>query len=110
MGNDAPKIYKLVCGELKTGKLIFQEQDDIELKQICSSHFYNQQDIIPENNLKYLLQLSEQEIFDIIFNIFSRTIENDIKILTYEDIKCLYCCFKIPNPKIKIILTVFLLF
>ena len=111
MGNESPKIQKYINEELKIKKLVFEDKDEIELKQVCSPYFYNQQDFIIENKFKYLIQFSEQEIFDIIFNIFARTYENiNEKILTYEDIKYLYCCFKISNPKIKIILIVFLLF
>ena len=79
-------------------KLKLEEQEENKINSILSRHIYsNQQNEINKDNIKYILQLSDNEIFEIIFKIFGKTKEkhnnnennynNNIDIFEIEDIK-----------------------
>ena len=80
-----------------------EEREERELFEICRQHFYRQEPIIPKNNFKFILQLANSDVFDIIFEIFGRWKENS-EIITFDDMKYFYFCFKSENPKIKSVL------
>ena len=110
MGNkqDLP-IEVDINKELKKQKInIIEEEEENELFQICYPHFYNNQEIILKNSIKYILQLSNPLIYEILFKIFGRG-EGKNTYMEYEDLKYLYFAFKSQNPKIKAILFSYLL-
>ena len=102
-------IIKYINKELKIDKLNFKEKEEIAFRQLCSMYFYNKEEFILENNFKFFLQLSNEKIFDVIFEIFGTIIDNH-KIITYPNLKYFYLCLKIDNPRIKMIFISFLLF
>ena len=114
MGNEFKPlpIHKEINKELKKENIKFEDRHDLdyEIKQICSNYIYNQQQdqnfIIPENIFNHIIQLSNDEIFNIIFTIFGRLDEKKQKIITSLDIKYLYFAFQTTNPRIKSILFV----
>ena len=117
MGNDFKPlpIEKEINKELKKDKLDLDKKTESEIFQLCASYVYNRESeqniIIPKEALRNMIQLSDNENFEIIFSIFGRTTEKKEKIITFEDIKYLYYSFKeTKNPKIKMILFSFLLF
>ena len=114
MGNKNTPINKYIDDELKKStkneKSNLEDKEEKQLLQLCQPYFYNQQDFMIENNFKYMLQLSDDKIFEIIFKIFGSIIENEHRIIYFEEIKYFYYCLKMPNPKIKLIFVAFLLF
>ena len=102
-------IHKYINKELNIDKLYFKKNEEIDFRQLCSMYFYNQEEFMLENNFKYFLQLSNEKIFDVIFEIFGTIIDNH-KIITYPNLKYFYLCLKFDNPRIKMIFISFLLF
>ena len=102
-------IENFINKELKK-KIELEKEVENELMQICMNYSYNRQEFMPENAFKYILQLSDSEKFNLIFDIFGRELEKKEKIITFDDIKYLFFSFKTHNPKIKAILFSFLLF
>ena len=118
MGNEFKllPIHKEINKESKKETVKFEDKKDLEyeIRQICSNYIYNQQldqnFIIPENIFKHIIQLSSDEIFNIIFTIFGRINEKKEKIITSLDIKYLIYSFQSTNPKIKSIIFAYLIF
>ena len=123
MGNEFKSlpIHKEINRELKNEKLL-KEKEEFELKQLCTSYRYNQREeqeiiIIHKSMFKNLIQLSNDQLFEILFKIFGRIVEKKQRkekiqeeIITFEDLKYLYYSFTTSNIKIKIILLSFLIF
>ena len=111
MGNQfKPLPIEIFINKELKKKLELKKEIEDELKQLCMTYSYNRQEFMPENSFKYILQLSDSEKFNLIFDIFGREIEKKEKIITFADIKYLFFSFQTPNPKIKAILFSFLLF
>jgi hypothetical protein len=86
-----------------------EEKEENDLMEKCQKICYREEEIIFKDNLKYIIQLSNPEIFDIIFSIFGREKEKH-EIITFNDMKYLYFSFKSENPKVKATLISFLIF
>ena len=111
MGNDLKPllIHQYIRNFLKPNKFEIIKEVEDELLELCNNHFYNREGIILKNNFKYLIQLSDSDIFNLIFEIFGRKKEkNDI--ISFNDIKYLYVSFIANNPKVKAVVIAFLLF
>ena len=93
----------------KKQRTLLVEGEERELYELCYQHFYRQEEFMLKNNFRYIMQLSNPDIFKIIFDIFGRKKE-DAEIITFDDIKYLYFTFTTENPKIKAILMSFLFF
>ena len=112
MGNEFKPLFihnqiRKVIG--KRQRALIGEGEERELYELCNQHFYRQEEFMLKNNFRYIMQLSNPDIFKIIFDIFGRKKE-DVDIITFDDIKYLYFTFTTENPKVKAILISFLLF
>ena len=111
MGNDLKPllIQNYIRTYLKPNKFEVKKEVENELLELCQNHFYNREEIILKNNFKYLIQLSNPDIFNLIFEIFGRKGEkNDI--ISFNDIKYFYVSFKTNDSKVKAVVIAFLLF
>ena len=105
--NDNPKIQYYIDKISPDFKLTKIHRDKII--SIVSNYMSNTHEFILKNNFKYILQFSDEEIFDKIYNIFGTNLEGH-ELFTLKDIEYLYFSFKSINRKIKKILIAFLIF
>ena len=105
--NDNPKIQYYLDKELSDKKLTQFHKDKII--SIVSNYMSKRHEFILKNNFKYILQLSDEEIFDKIYNIFGTNLEGH-ELFTLKDIEYLYFSIKSKKPEIKKILIAFLIF
>ena len=112
MGNQIKPlpIENFINKEIKPKKLEFQKKVEQELNKICKPYSYKMENFMLENSFKFIIQISDADIFNNIFDIFGRETEKKEKIITFEDIKYLYYSFTTSNPHIKAIVFAFLLF
>ena len=111
MGNEFKSlpIHKYIKNALKPEKMKLEEKEEYDLMEKCQKICYREEEIIFKDNLNYIIQLSNQEIFDILFSIFGREKQKH-EIITFDDMKYLYFSFKSENSKVKATLISFLLF
>ena len=105
--NDNPKIQYYIDKESPKWKLTQYHKDKII--SIVSNYMSNRHEFILKNNFKYILQMSDEEIFDKIYNIFGTNLEGH-ELFYLKDVEYLYLSIKSKEPKIKKILIAFLIF
>ena len=93
----------------KIEKYNINESENNKLMQIFSKYIYNGQDFISKVHLQQILDLSDPELFDIIFLLFKEKYQR-FEILKFKDIKDIYFSFLSNAPKIKITFISFLIF
>ena len=101
------KIINSLKKEIK--KLKLEEFDKIKLESIISSYYCDQQGDLLKNNFKLLLQLSDSDIFNIIYQLFGSKLQGH-DIFEKENIEYFYYSFITDNPKIKAILASYFIF
>ena len=124
MGNDV-KIIREIKKINKNKNIKIDEKKENELKELCQPYMgrqMEQEDFMYKNSFKYLIQLSDSEVFDIIFNIFGKEREKEKKgrekvketekekIITFNEIRYLYYSLTTNDPKTKLILIMFFIF
>ena len=124
MGNDV-KIIREIKKINKIKNIKIDEKKENELKELCQPYIVRQmeqEDLMYKNSFKYLIQLSDSEVFDIIFNIFGKEKEKEKrgrekvkeiekeKIITFNGIRYLYYSLTTNDPKTKLILIMFFIF
>ena len=103
-------IHKYLNEELGINKYFkFDDDEELIFREICSPYMNQQYQLMVENNFKYILQVSDEKVFDILFKIFGRTMENQ-KVITFRDLRYFYLCFRHNRARIKMILIAFLIF
>ena len=105
--NDNPKIQYYLDKEMQ--KLRLEKSHRDKIFSLISNYMGNRQDFILKNRFKYVLQFSDEEIFDKIYNIFGTNLEGH-ELFTLKDLEYLYYSIKTDKPKIKKILIAFLIF
>ena len=107
--NDNPKIQHYIEKENPKWESAIGDNLKKNIYSIISNYMSNRYEFVLKNNFKYILQLSDEEIFDKIYNIFGSNLEGH-EFFTLKDIECLYYSIKSKKPKIKKILIAFLIF
>ena len=102
-----PRIISFLNKEIK--KLKLEDFDKAKLEYKLSNYYCDQQGDVLKNNFKSLLQLSDSDIFNIIYEMFGSKLEGH-DILEKINIEYFYYSFITDNPKIKTILALFFLF
>ena len=90
-------------------KYKINERENNKLMQMFRKYIYNGQDFISKVHLQQILDLSDPEIFDIIFLLFKEQYQR-FEILRFKDIQDLYYSFVSKVPLVKIYLISFLIF
>ncbi len=90
-------------------RIIIKEEENNRLSALFEKFRYNQYDFIGKNHLQTLLDLSDPELFDIIFNLFNVKFQR-YRVLYFKNLRELYYCFISDDFKVKIGLISFIVF
>ena len=85
------------------------ERENNKLMQIFTKYINTENDFITKDNLQQILDLSDPELFNIIFLLFKENYQ-EMEILKFKDIKDIYYSFLSNDPFVKINLISFLIF
>ena len=105
MGNSDIFIHKEIS------KFTIDDKENDKLMELFHEYIINENNqFILKDSLMKILQLSDPDIFEIIFEIFHKKHKRFHKVLYFRHLKKIYYCFKTDDPEIKIKFISLLLF